>query len=87
MFNFKKIFLTTLVFILLYSQTRGFIFDYKLSCFENEKHQTRVSPLLEEEEKKKFILFSQIKYRENNIITSIFNYNITFKQNYIADRI
>ena len=40
-----------------------------------------------EEREKKFILFSQIKYRENNIITSIFNYNITFKQNYIADRI
>ena len=41
----------------------------------------------EERREKKFILFSQIKYRENNIITSIFNYNITFKQNYIADRI
>ena len=36
---------------------------------------------------KKFILFSQIKYRENNIIISNFNYNIIFKQNYIADRI
>ena len=23
------------------------MFDYKLSCFENEKHQTRVSLLLE----------------------------------------
>ena len=33
--------------ILLYSQTREFIFDYKSSCFENEKHQTRVSLLLE----------------------------------------
>ena len=33
--------------ILLYSQTRGFIFDYKSSCFENEQHQTRVSLLLE----------------------------------------
>ena len=31
----------------MYSQTRGFIFDYKSSCFKIKKHQTQVSLLLE----------------------------------------
>ena len=71
-----------------------FIFIFiLLTCMKATKaliHRVSNYPdlLLERrEEKKKFILFSQIKYRENNIITSIFNYNITFKQNYIAERI